>query len=261
MTNKKLIFFDIDGTLMDHNKMVPESTKRAIEQLQEKGHIVAIATGRAPFMYKELREELKIDTYVSFNGQYVVVNGEPIYKNSLDKKGIELLTHLGITNQHPLVYMDHENMKANAAEHLYIQESVDSLKLKDNILSYDPLFYEKNALYQSLLFCTQDQEEEYIKHFKEFDFIRWHEYSVDVLPAGGSKAKGIQQVMDALGFKLEDVYAFGDGLNDLEMIQFVGHGVAMGNAHESLKKVAKYITKNVDEDGILEGLKLVNLFV
>lgn len=259
MTNKKLIFFDIDGTLMDHNKVVPESTKRAIKQLKEKGHIVAIATGRAPFMYEELREQLEIDTYVSFNGQYVVINGEPIYKNPLDKKGIELLTHVGITNQNPLVYMDHENMKANAVEHLYIQESVDSLKLKDNILSYEPLFYEKNQLYQSLLFCTQDQEEEYIKYFKEFDFIRWHEYSVDVLPAGGSKAKGIQKVMDALGFKVKDVYAFGDGLNDLEMIQFVGYGVAMGNAHESLKDIAKYITANVDEDGIFKGLKMLNL--
>ena len=59
---------DIDGTLLTEDKSLPESAKKAIQQLKSDGHEVAIATGRAPFMYKELREELGIDTYVSYNG-------------------------------------------------------------------------------------------------------------------------------------------------------------------------------------------------
>src|SRR5699024_1203950 len=79
MMNKSIIFFDIDSTLLNHEKELPKSAKEAILKLKENGHIVAIATGRAPFMYADLRKELEIDTYVSYNGQYVVLNGEVIY--------------------------------------------------------------------------------------------------------------------------------------------------------------------------------------
>ena len=58
MSNRKLIFFDIDGTLYNSDKVVPAEAKKAVRQLKEDGHIVAIATGRGPFMYKKLREEL-----------------------------------------------------------------------------------------------------------------------------------------------------------------------------------------------------------
>ena len=83
MTEQSVIFFDIDGTLLDHDKKLPPSTKQAVFKLKELGHIVAIATGRAPFMYEDLREELGIDTFVSYNGQYVVLNGEVLHTNPL----------------------------------------------------------------------------------------------------------------------------------------------------------------------------------
>ena len=72
MTEKHIIFFDIDGTLLDEDKIMPNSTKEAIFALKEQGHEVAIATGRAPFMFVDIREELNIDTYISYNGQYNV---------------------------------------------------------------------------------------------------------------------------------------------------------------------------------------------
>ena len=65
--------------------------------------------------------------------------------------------------------------------------------------------------------------------------------------------------MKALGVKKGDIYAFGDGLNDIEMLKFVGHGIAMGNAEHRVKEAAKYVTRNVSENGILEGLRMVGL--
>lgn len=79
----KLSFFDIDGTLLDHDKKIPQSTRDAVKQLQEKGVHVAIATGRAPFMFEDIRKELNIHNYVSFNGQYVVFEDEVIFNNPL----------------------------------------------------------------------------------------------------------------------------------------------------------------------------------
>src|SRR5699024_5549167 len=74
-TNKwirRLFFFDIDGTLLDHDKKLPASTKKSVQKLKQQGHEVAIATGRAPFVFENICKELQINTYVGLNGQYVV---------------------------------------------------------------------------------------------------------------------------------------------------------------------------------------------
>src|SRR4051794_29643049 len=102
----KIVFFDIDGTLLDHDKKLPTSTKAAVKQLQENGVFVAIATGRSPFMFEPIRKELDIDTFVSFNGQYVVFENEVVYRNPLKRMEIKKLHEAADRNQTPLVFMN-----------------------------------------------------------------------------------------------------------------------------------------------------------
>lgn len=258
MTNQSVIFFDIDGTLLTHEKNLPASTKEAIFKLKELGHEVAIATGRAPFMFEDIREELDIRTFVSYNGQYVVLNGEVIYANRLNIPALERLTEKALLNRHPVVFMDHEDMKANVPEHAYIRESIETLKI-NHFPTHDPNYYKGRDLYQSLLFCPEGEETQYEQEFAEFDFIRWHPVSVDILPKGGSKAIGIEKIVERLGFPKERQYAFGDGLNDLEMLSAIENSVAMGNAEDKVKKAAKHVTKSVEDNGILHGLQMVGL--
>jgi Cof subfamily protein (haloacid dehalogenase superfamily) len=252
-----MIFFDIDGTLLDHNKQLPISTKQSVQALKEAGHEVAIATGRAPFLFKELREELEIDSFISFNGQYVVLKGEVIYKNPLKKDVLQSLTEFADTNNHPLVYMDHETMKANIKYHTHIEESIRTINAVHP--EHNPDYFIDREIYQTLLFCIDKQEALYQESFKDLTFIRWHQFSMDVIPFGGSKANGIERFIDKLGFTKEQIYAFGDGLNDIEMLQFAGNSVAMGNAHNLTKNAARYVTKDVSEDGISYGLELLGL--
>lgn len=258
MAEKSVIFFDIDGTLLNHDKELPASTKEAIFKLKEEGHIVAIATGRAPFMFEDLREELGIQTYVSYNGQYVVLEGKVLYTNPLNIDSLEKLTKEALSHEHPVVFMDHEDMKANVPEHAYISESLQTLKI-GYFPTHDPNYYIGRELYQTLLFCPEGEEKQYEEAFPDFDFIRWHPVSVDVLPSGGSKAKGIEKIMKKLELSEERVYAFGDGLNDLEMLSTVKNSVAMGNAVDEAKAAAAYVTQSVEEDGIANGLKMVGL--
>lgn len=258
MNNQSVIFFDIDGTLLDHDKKLPNSTKEAIFKLKENGHIVAIATGRAPFMFEDLRKELDIHTFVSYNGQYVVLNGDVLYTNPLKIDSLEKLTEAALENNHPVVFMDHEDMKANVPEHSYIKESIDTLKI-GHFPAHDPNYYKGRDLYQTLLFCPESAEKQYVQKFDDFDFVRWHPVSVDVLPKGGSKAKGIEKIVQKLGVPEDRQYAFGDGLNDMEMLLTVKNSVAMGNAEEKIKEVAKYVTKSVDDNGIVHGLQMVGL--
>ncbi|MDQ0272447.1 Cof-type HAD-IIB family hydrolase [Cytobacillus purgationiresistens] len=253
----KIVFFDIDGTLLNQDNEIPDLTKAAIKNLQENGVYVAIATGRAPFMFEHIREELGIDSYVSFNGQYVVFENEVIYKNPLKAEKLESLMMHAHENQHPLVFLNEKTMKSSVDHHEYIEESLKSLGFPHP--DENASFYIGRDIFQALVFCEGHQEDVYLKSYDDFHFIRWHQYSTDVLPAGGSKAEGIKQLIVRLGLDFQDVYAFGDGLNDIEMLKSCGTGVAMGNASEVVKAAADMITDHVDEDGIWKGLKQLTL--
>ncbi|MFJ5713474.1 Cof-type HAD-IIB family hydrolase [Neobacillus sp. NPDC093127] len=254
---KKIVFFDIDGTLLDHEKSLPASTKKAIELLKENGTFVAIATGRAPFMFESLREELGIDSYVSFNGQFVVFENEVVYENPLNEVELKRLVQYAEIKNHPIVFMNEKTMKASVQIHPFIEKSLGSLNFSHP--EKDNSFYVNRKIYQSLLFCEESEDEKYLADFPDLNFIRWHSYSVDVLPKGGSKAEGIKKMIERLGFDLKDVYAFGDGLNDLEMLKAVGTGVSMGNGVPEAKQLADLITTDVGNDGIWNGLKELQL--
>lgn len=253
----KIVFFDLDGTLLGHEKKLSDSAKEALFQLQKNGVYTAIATGRGPFMFTELREELGIDTYVSFNGQYVAFENEVIYRNPLAKEDIKALYQEAQMREHPLVFLNEETMKANVDKHSFVEKAMESLYMP--LPEKDEQFYLNEHVYQVLLFCRENEEEVYQEQFANMHFIRWHEVSTDVLPLGGSKAKGIAQILKQLKISSEDVYVFGDGLNDIEMFQCAGTAVAMGNAHAQVKKHADIVTSHVDEDGVWRGLKQLEL--
>lgn len=255
--NDKIVFFDIDGTLLDEEKKVPNSTKEAIVQLQEKGVHVAIATGRAPFMFEDLRKELNIPNYISFNGQYVVFENEVIHRQQLPVSTLHQFTSFASESGFPLVFMNEREMKATVMQHHFVAESLGTLHFDHP--PYEPAFYEAHDIYQALLFCEEGQEQSFLHEYPQFQFIRWHDYSMDILPNGGSKAAGIYKFIEKLGFQHDQVFAFGDGLNDIEMIKAAGTGIAMGNAREEVKIVANFVTRNVDDDGILAGLKWAGL--
>ncbi|MGB7999388.1 MAG: Cof-type HAD-IIB family hydrolase [Anaerobacillus sp.] len=257
MNNEKIVFFDIDGTLLDHDKQIPESTRNALKTLTAKGIHVAIATGRAPFMFAELRKDLGIDTFISFNGQYVMHNDEIVLTNPLSKDEITSLEDAAKEKGHPMVFLDHEAMMTNHDEHPRIMKSMDDLKM--HYPGYDPTYYHSRDIYQALLFCESKEEEDYRNTYGNLNFIRWHDFSMDVIPPGGSKAKGIEAMIEHLGFKRENTFAFGDALNDIEMLRFAGTGIAMGNAYKEVKEVADLVTEPVDQNGIEKGLQKVGL--
>jgi Cof subfamily protein (haloacid dehalogenase superfamily) len=248
-----IVFFDIDGTLLDSNKRIPESTKQAVEKLKQNDIYVAIATGRAPFMFEDIRNELGINSYVSFNGQYVVFEGETIYNHSLEQGELANLYRHTSEHNHPMIFMNEKKMRATEGNHPHITKSLGSLQC--NYPEVDPNFFENHKIYQALLFCEEDQEDVFKTTHDVFHYVRWHDYSCDVLPGGGSKAVGVQKLMEAAGLTQSNSYAFGDGLNDLEMLREIGTGIAMGNSVPALKHVADYTTDHVDNDGIMNGLR------
>lgn len=133
----------------------------------------------------------------------------------------------------PLVYMDSHEMVSNVPDHKDVIESISTLKV--GFPRQAENFYLNNDIHQALVFCEKDVQEEYERAFPNLSFVRWHRVSCDVLPKGMSKAVGIEILLEYLGETRQNAVAFGDGLNDVEMLKFVGTGVAMGNAVDELK--------------------------
>lgn len=253
----KLLLLDIDGTLLNSRKELPASAEKALIEARANGHELAIATGRGPFMFEELRERLGIKTYISFNGQYIVHEGNAIHKEALNPETLHSITEYAEQRDHPLVYMNEMKMISSIDFHPDIDESLKSLKFPHP--QTEKGFHVDNPIYQTLVFCEESEEQQYRDRFTDVNFVRWHRVSCDILPAGGSKASGIKQLIRSTGHSIEDTIAFGDGLNDMQMMEIAGTSVAMANGHEKTKKLASYVTEHVDEDGLAKAFSHLGL--
>jgi Cof subfamily protein (haloacid dehalogenase superfamily) len=248
----KIVFFDIDGTLVNEEKEISPDTIKAVHELKGQGIEPIIATGRAPYFFKPLAEQLGIDSFVSLNGALVVYKGKTLYKRIIPMTSLKLLVDLATQNNHSLVFEGEDAFFANAEEHFCIRDAVSSLKV--DLPRYNPDYWKTADIYQVLLHCEAHEEHLYHNAFSELRLVRWHQRAMDVLPSQGSKAEGIQALLEHLDISPSEAVAFGDGLNDKEMLRMVGFGVAMGNSHDELKPYADYITAHVDEGGIRNGL-------
>ncbi|MDH2997325.1 hydrolase [Pasteurellaceae bacterium LFhippo2] len=256
----KIVFFDIDETLYYKKETrIPDSIpQQVLPALKAKGIIPAIATGRTfgafPDAIKPLMNEDGFELFVTTNGQYNLYKGEVISHYFLNNERIErALSKLKALNlEYALVTPEQIAVSKATPE---VDEAIRPIKA-DYIV--DPDHHLKNDVIQLLAFFTVEQAEEVLATgILEDDFkeVRWHKYSVDLLNKHNSKAKGIQDVMHHFGYTIDNAMAFGDGLNDLEMLEHSGFGVAMGNAEDEVKAVADYVTLPIEQDGILDALQ------
>ncbi|WP_027107600.1 Cof-type HAD-IIB family hydrolase [Lacticigenium naphthae] len=256
---KKFVCFDIDGTLLDENKMILTSTKEAIHKLQNEGHTIAIATGRNAYMIQDILAEVNVDNYIVCNGAAGYLGNKLSYFDGLDKEGFADLLKETDKNNHSVIYQTAfelrrrtENINMNMVNAM---QSVDF-----SVPEQDFNFNQKNDLTQALIFYSEEEKDHYEKgQFPQFRFVRWHESGVDILPINGSKFNTINALAIKLGFSMSNVIAFGDGMNDIEMISDVGTGVAMGNAVDEVKQKADYITESHNNHGIALALKHLKL--
>jgi Cof subfamily protein (haloacid dehalogenase superfamily) len=253
----KMVFFDIDGTLVNEAKEIPVSTKKAVQALKEKEINVMIATGRSPYHAKIVADELGIDSMINFNGSYITHKGTIIYKQALLKQEIKKLYQFVSQHNLCLTYLGENDYATSDKENPYYLQMFGNRTHWEATM--DPFFFEKNEVFQIFLHSPKEMDELFKQTFPHFDFIRWAEFGMDVIPKNHSKALGIQKITKLLSIPPSEMVAFGDGENDKEMIEYVGMGIAMGNADKKLKPLANFVTSHVDEDGILNGLKNINL--
>ena len=264
-SRKKALFFDIDGTLIDGNngmKTIPVSVVAQLERLHDAGHKLVVCSGR-PFAM--IGQDLRLpvfDAYVMCNGAHVEADGKTVFAKTMDTElaahYVNLFEELGMeymlqTAHH--IYLDH---RFHAIEEFFaVFNTLD-------IFTYD--FDKDEVLARTIKLEANMTEQDYERMMAYMEgksgFVAHMDgngtyNSFEICSPTINKAVGIEQVLHYYGVSTEDTYAFGDGINDREMIQAVGCGVAMGNACEELKAVADVVCDPIWEDGLARYLATI----
>ncbi|MEH7440335.1 Cof-type HAD-IIB family hydrolase [Neobacillus drentensis] len=249
----KIVFFDIDGTITNHEDgSIPHSTIEAIKTLKNKGIRVVAATGRPLSMCKEL-QELGIETFITANGGYVKHIQEIIHKVPMDKSIIQEVMEFAKLENNGLSYYTEKFSMNGVTEKGILTALKETLSLNEYPETNDLIH--KEDVFLLCLFANDETVERYKQKFPQLTFRRWHPYVLNILQEDVSKSLAIMKTLNFFGIDKSEAIAFGDGENDIDMLELVGLGIAMGNGNEKLKNVADFVTKPSSEDGIDYALK------
>lgn len=248
-------FFDIDGTLAAAGThIIPDSARRAIERLKEKGILCVISTGRHPLEAEEenLLPGLSFDGAVWLNGQLCELRGECVLQSCFSPAQLVLLKGFLEERGKSCIFLERDAMYCNLVDGRMRKEQEKIGTAVPPVRDIGNL--EERKILQAVPFIDGAEERELSALLPECSLTRWGEGVVDFLPAGGGKEQGILAICRAAGIRPEEVVAFGDAENDIGMLRLAGIGVAMGNAEEAVKKAADYVTAQIEEDGIWRAL-------
>ncbi len=258
---RKAVFFDIDGTLWDIHKHIPESTKEAIQRLKENGHLVFISSGRTRcFIHDENLLNIGFNGLLCGCGTHIEYDDQVIFDRELSNE--EVVKAMEVFDRHGMVTLMEGSdcfytRKEQLASDAYGNYLLDTEG--DRILELEEHRNDWHAGKFTVVENGADMQKVEDELETDFSVIIHDLHVAEILPAGYSKASGILHVCELLNIDIKDTYAFGDSANDIEMLKAVNTGIVMGNGTDAAKKYADYITDDLHEDGIFNACRHFNL--
>ncbi len=259
---KKILVLDIDGTLTNSKKQITEATKQAIWELMDRGHLVALASGRPTPGMRRYEKELELDKrggyLLSYNGARVVecISGEVVHQNFLPLHVVPVLYEFAKERGAGLITYDGDVVISafEPDEYIKLEAGINWLPIRHQPDFVEYVNYDIN---KCLMTAPGEQAAIYEKELQEMfgDIIsiyRSEPFFIEIMPKNINKADSLDRVLKGMGMGPENAVCCGDGYNDISMIEYAGVGVAMGNAQPAVKEAADYIAPTNDEDGLVD---------
>jgi Cof subfamily protein (haloacid dehalogenase superfamily) len=263
----KLVAIDMDGTLLNGEKQISPENYEAIQKARESGVKVVLASGRPLVGFKRYLEELNLvsedDYVVAFNGAIVQSSGgnKVISKIALDLEDYEELYELSKqlkVNIHALT----ENTVISPKDSKYTRLESEINLIHSEIIAVEDV--PKDTTILKVMFIDDPKIiDEIIEKIPEtvsskYTIVRSEPFFLEFLHKSVNKGAGVEALAKNLNIKQEEVICIGDAGNDIHMVKYAGLGVAMGNAFPELKRVASFITKTNDQNGVAH---VINKFI
>lgn len=261
----EMLVLDIDGTLTNSEKKISEVTKRAIFETQERGHKVILASGRPTPGIMPIAKELRMTEYsgfiLSFNGAKVIncQTGDIIFQNVIPGELIKDIYESSVSENTGLVTYDDTSIITSSPidKYMEIESKINNMPIKTVDSFTDYVTFPVN---KCLMTGEPDKLCEVEKRMRDkfgdrLSIYRSEPFFLEIMPLNVDKAASLKKLLEALSMSNEQMISFGDGYNDITMIQYAGMGVAMGNAQLEVRKAADYITLTNDEDGVAHVLQ------
>lgn len=263
-----IIALDLDGTLTNSEKIITPRTFDALMKAQREGVRLVLASGRPTFGIAALANQLQLADYggyvLSYNGGRIIDWCEKtvIFSQVVDQKLVPILYDFAEKAQLPIVTYLPEAILASKNEGEYLAEEAR--------INGMPIVVAQNFVEEAMQISggstkflipgepellIQLESEMKAALSEQMEVFRSAPFFLELPPKGIDKAQSLQRLLTHLGLERESLMAFGDGFNDLSMIQFAGQGVAMANAVEEVKSIADFVTTSNEEDGIAHALE------
>ena len=263
-----IIALDLDGTLTNSEKIITLRTFDALMKAQREGVRLVLASGRPTFGIAALANQLQLADYggyvLSYNGGRIIDWCEKtvIFSQVVDQKLVPILYDFAEKAQLPIVTYLPEAILASKNEGEYLAEEA-RINGMPVVLAQNFVEEAMQIAGGSTKFLIPGEPELLIQLESEMkaalseqmEVFRSAPFFLELPPKGIDKAQSLQRLLTHLGLERESLMAFGDGFNDLSMIQFAGQGVAMANAVEEVKSIADFVTTSNEEDGIAHALE------
>ena len=248
MEQIKIAFFDVDGTLVDmKKKKISPKTVETLQRLRRRGILICMATGRTPVTVPKF-DGVEFDAYLTFNGSLCYNSTDVMFSNAIPSEDVQKLIRNAAAMGRPVSIATKDRLAANGYDDdlaEYYSFAGIPLEVTDDFNAVA-----RQEVYQVMLGCRASDHQALLQGVAGARITGWWDRAVDVIPANCSKGRGLEKILEYYGIRKEEAIAFGDGNNDLEMLQAVGIGVAMENGSPQLKAVASEVCGHVADDGI-----------
>lgn len=256
----KMIVSDMDGTLLDDSHKVSEEFWSLLKQLQSRGIVFVAASGRQYFNLLSIFDDVKDDIYfVAENGTYMVHAGEELFLNALPRDEADTLIREARKIEHADIVVCGKRSAYVEASHAPFIEEVRKYYTKCEIVD-DLSSIDDDILKVTICDITGAEANSYpfLKQFSDdYQVVISGKIWIDMVKKDANKGVAVKKLQKILGIRADQTIAFGDYMNDAEMLGDAHFSFAMEDAHPEVKKIARYQAGSNNENGVVEAIRLL----